>query len=598
MLAVSGLDTSSPLSSGKAGIRGLKGATFANFQVRPFDPFADDTFARINALDNSLGNVWIPHSGGFTISSDNAVGTTSPTSGTYNIATFGEAAPANVSVTVTVTLASSAGHRAGVVARYQDAGDYYAGALVYDGGYQARIYRFAEGVETQLGPAVAENVNSTSSVELRFEVLGTSLVLYVNGEEVVATTDDRIAGGGGVGIYSSSDDPISDFTALLIGEPVATGPSANPIGFGDAFFLPDATSLQSVAGWEVRDGAVFTIADGRAQVTNGGTSGNAVALVSTPAFLGNTVVEADVLITVNDRSAGLLARYQGTSAANDSYYLALVYRFPNGTDWTAELRKRVGNGTFDSSFAVSTSITNLVSAGEPIRLRFEVIGTTLTLYVNGVAVLSKTDNSTTPLLDGKAGLWGTQDSSFDNVQVREVDRLASDSFNQARTTLASRWAVRSGSVNDTAGRAQGGGSNTRDVATIQGIRAADVAVTATVTVSAQDGHEAGVVALYQNPDDYYAAVITYDDSTHAFYAWIYHYTAIGPVTVGNRVELTGLSAGAAVNLGFEVVGSELSLQVDGVMRVQGTSDATPVAGEVGLTAFTGETADDFSAFAL
>jgi hypothetical protein len=612
-LALTATDSSTTqrLTGTQVGIRGdvVQGSSgwgpgwsFANFQARAYDPFASDNFTRLDSLtDTSLDPAWVTQSGSFTINNvPQAVGSSPPNPGPYNLATLSGAATTNVSVSATVTVANSDGHRAGVVARYQQPGDYYSAALVNVGGsYYARIYRFLDNSETQLASSpVLMGVNGTTPVNLRFEVLGSSLALYLDAgvTACVATNDDQISGPGGVGIYSSADDPIGNFMAQFIGGPSATRPTRTAVRFRDGFEFPDGTLLSNVAGWAVHDSTTITVGGGRATVQYGDTNGFALAVVKNPTFLGDVVVSADVLGPSNasqPANVGLVARYSGTAETNDSYYRAAVFHDQNSSTWYAQFDKKVG-GSFVSSFNGATDITSLVnSTPGPISLRFEVIGTTLTLYVNGTEALTATDTGANLLLDGQVGIYGTIGCSVDNFQVSSVDPTVSGGSGPSGM-LAPAWTTRSGSFTASGRRARGSSAQ-QNLATLSRQRLRDASASATVRVSNTAGHQAGLVLRYQNANNYLAAEIVFNSSDGKYYAYIYQYQN-GTQTTLASMALTGISAGSAVSLRFEAVGKHVMFSVNGVVE-KGATTLTGL-GEVGMLAYNDSTVDDFSASSL
>jgi hypothetical protein len=597
-LLASVLDASA-LTSGTAGIRGMirssdtTGPTFDNFQVRAFDPLSVDDFGRgASPPDSSLNPVWVPQSGSFTIVSNQAQGGT-PTVGTYNIATEGEAAPVNVSASVTTqVLNSGVSRRAGLVARYQEPGDYYAAALVYEGGhYYGRIYRYLDGVETQLKSSdiLPSTLTSTTVVTLRFEVLGSSLALYLTWGTVVdsrtvTVNDDQISGPGGVGLYSSSTDPIDNFVAQFIGGPAASHPTRTAIRFRDGFELPDNTSLAAIPGWQIVTGGDVTIKDGQAKIpVNASLS---IALVTSPASLGDVAVEADVPV-VADTRVGLVARY--TTAG---YYRALLYFYPSGLTYSAKI-DWINADT--SLVQVSPSIVISTSTLTNHHVNFELLGDILTLYVDGAEIRSGKDDTFTGL--GQVGLWGDQGATFDNFLVRSIDQVAADAFGPSGN-LAPTWTAQNGGFMQVDGHAQGTQS-LQNVATMNGPRLADVSVSATLTVANVAGHLTGVILRYQDANDYLTAVIF--DSGGAVYVKIVQYVNGNATTPLPPVLLSGVNVGDAVDIRFEALGDQLLLWVNGVLKAPQNAPVTTTLlgpGLVGMLAYNDSTVDDFSADAL
>jgi hypothetical protein len=146
------------------------------------------------------------------------------------------------------------------------------------------------------------------------------------------------------------------------------------------------------------------------------------------------------------------------------------------------------------------------------------------------------------------------------------------------------------------------------LAVYQGVSAADVSLTATVTVDNEANHQAGLIARYQSAGDYYAGVVAYTQvgGQWGYYAWIYHYTTTGLVTIGEQVLLTEITTPTALQIRFEAVGDQLSLWVNGALRISETDtsgSALSGPGEVGFLAYNDpnhedDTLDDFNAFSI
>src|SRR5262249_12226676 len=125
------------------------------------------------------------------------------------------------------------GSSAGIVARYSGPGDanMYEGRLVHSGSaVYARIYRNLGG---KLKPLFNQKV-TTATGTLRFEVVGSSLKLFLNGSLVAFANDSTIGGPGSAGIYATSLTGIDNFSAAAAPARVdATLP------FGDDFDTSD-----------------------------------------------------------------------------------------------------------------------------------------------------------------------------------------------------------------------------------------------------------------------------------------------------------------------------------------------------------------------
>lgn len=151
--------------------------------------FFSDNFNRSN--NSSLGNGWTERSGNFSITNQ---GLQSSSSGT-SLATVNNVSIADVILTADVNLGTgTAGRDAGLVARHSGNGDgsQYWGGIAYSGGrYYAQIWESNNGSWTRL----SQTQISSGSVTLKFEVIGTTLKLYVNGTLSVSATDSTLTTG-------------------------------------------------------------------------------------------------------------------------------------------------------------------------------------------------------------------------------------------------------------------------------------------------------------------------------------------------------------------------------------------------------------------
>jgi len=114
-------------------------------------------------------------------------------------------------------------------------------------------------------------------------------------------------------------------------------------------------------------------------------------------------VQADVTLGRQRHVAGVVARYSGTGVAN-MYMAALMTT--GGTTFAQIYRNINGAWTLLSSQAI------LVSSA---TIRFDVTGSSLKLFVNGVLQTQATD---TLLTTGSVGLFGSQGNTLDNFSAQ------------------------------------------------------------------------------------------------------------------------------------------------------------------------------------
>jgi hypothetical protein len=183
-----------------------------------------DNFNRGN--NSSLGTNWQERSGNFSINSQTLVNSTSGTS----VALVNNKTAADVVLTADVNLATTANERdAGVVARHSGNGagsQYYAGLAYRSGRYYSEIWESTNGSWTRLSQV---QVASNGTASLRFEVIGTSLKLYVNGVLRNSVTDATLTSGrfgvSAVGSGARLDNFVATNPSASVTAP-ATSPSA------------------------------------------------------------------------------------------------------------------------------------------------------------------------------------------------------------------------------------------------------------------------------------------------------------------------------------------------------------------------------------
>src|SRR5262249_4290635 len=140
-----------------------------------------------------------------------------------------------------------------------------------------------------------------------------------------------------------------------------------------------------------------------------------------------------------------------------------------------------------------------------------------------------------------------------------------------------------------AGSGARGTGPAENLATFSGVFLSDAAVGADVLLGAGDG-KAGVVARYQGPDDFYAALL--ERQGGSAFARIYHYQGGMPELLAASAPLATLAA--VPRLEFEVLGNSLAVYVDGQLQAWATDDTLSGPGRVGILAVGATALDGFS----
>lgn len=384
------------LTAGSTGIRVFKNVVIDNFTTAGISltspaslPFTD---AFTLADGSQLSRNWTERQGNFGV----LAGAVRSNDAGVNLATLNGVAVTNTAVQANVTLAAN--QVAGLVARYQADGSYYVGSVVADGAgasFTPYIFKYTPATGFVRLDLAAPTVPAAAGV-LRFEVVGTSLKLFLGSTLLTFAHDAAIVGAGTTGIRATRGATLDNFTTSVITPTAPTPP------FTDTFTLADGSQLSR--NWTERQGN-FGIAGGAARASAPGISLATLNGVT----LANAVVQADIAVGVG-QTAALVARYQ----SNGDFYLASLYH--TGAAFTVSLfRFRTGVG-----FTQLNSTATTLSSGTG-TLRFELVGNSLRVYFGPSAgqlslVASALDSSITSA--GLTGIRASTNASVDNFAVQ------------------------------------------------------------------------------------------------------------------------------------------------------------------------------------
>src|SRR5262249_20215778 len=124
------------------------------------------------------------------------------------------------------------GETAGLVARYAGTGDqnmYYANLNATSGKFTANIYRNLNGTWTRLFSKTYNGAVTDGNLE--FDVVGSSLRLYLNGGIVAYANDTNLTSPGSVGMRVNAGAVIESFSAV----PLSLQNSPSSTTFSDSF---------------------------------------------------------------------------------------------------------------------------------------------------------------------------------------------------------------------------------------------------------------------------------------------------------------------------------------------------------------------------
>lgn len=514
-------------------------------------PFGDD----FNQADGAtLSGYWATRVGSVGIANEAAV---SRSTVGASIATLNEVRVTDSASQAFVNL--RAGASVGLVARYAGGADrnMYLASLVRSGsGFVCRISRNTGGTWAVLAGGI---VTAASGV-LRFEVAGSSLTLLFNGVRVAGAYDRAIAGPGGVGIrFTGSGGSIDNYAQSTLTAPTpgnAVMPFSDDFDGGDSAFVPGS--------WTKRTGNV-AVTSGVVVSRFNGASVMALNGVSTRDSSTQTFVNV-----VNGKVVSLIARYTG-SGDNRMYGAGLVRL---GTAFVG----RIWLNT-DGRWRLLASATAPGGSGV---LRFDVVGTALTLFLNDRKLVATSNRAITgPGTVGIrfSGSGGVADAyravALTPPTPTTVTSPFSDDFIRADSPyLSSSWVQRFGNVvlQDDSVVSQFDGAS---IATLSGVTSRNSSAEAVVNLNS--GSMAGLMARYGGCGDrrMYLAGLQKFGGAFVGRIWLHdgcrwRVLASVPVSVGSG------------RIRFDCVGSSLTLSLNGT-RIANAHDTTLTGrGAVGL----------------
>ncbi|HSQ54628.1 MAG TPA: hypothetical protein VLM40_02700, partial [Gemmata sp.] len=330
----------------------------------------------------SLGPDWTVRIGNYDIH-DNQAAVVSDT----GFATLNQVFLRNVSLEAQVTLGGGVVQSHGLVARYTGGSSpsYYVARIRGDEGiFTAQILRYVNGVKTVLASAPV----SVGTGLIRFDLVRSSLKMYLNGKLVASAYDSTIRSAGLMGITGRMDAAMDNFTYTPL-EPISA-----VLPFADSFNVANGSPLSSF--WSEQVG-VFAVNNAKL-----GGIGSVNLATLNGVMAANAAVEATVDVT-NGRAAGLVARHQGNQDT-DMYLGQLVNR---AGSYFAMISKNV-NGVWTRLAEVA------VGSGSGV-LRFETVGSSLKLFVDGTLVAEATDSTFGQ--PGQFGLRSGLGETFDDFSV-------------------------------------------------------------------------------------------------------------------------------------------------------------------------------------
>ena len=227
---------------------------------------------------------------------------------------------------------------------------------------------------------LASGLSPGGSGILRFDVAGSALTLFLNGRQIAAASNKAITGPGTMGIRFVGPGVVADnYSAIALTPPT---PTATTSPFSDAFIQPNSPFL----------GSNWVQVYGNMAISND-TVLSRINAASLATLYGVNVKDSSSQVTVRDSttqavvnigsgmSAGLAARFRGT-VDHCMYWAGL---------------EKVGDAYFGRIWVNSgirwTLLASAPVAGGSGRIRFDCIGSALTLYLNDVKIVGVHDTT-------------------------------------------------------------------------------------------------------------------------------------------------------------------------------------------------------------
>lgn len=344
----------------------------------------------------------------------------------------------DVSVEAQVSWTKPGGEEAGVMCRVVGDDRRYTFSIGSDGRFDigkktpklSAILLFGEVAAIKKGDAINQ---------LRAECFGDVLSFYVNGERVGRVKDgDLKSGSAGLRaaqLPTASETAPVRFDNLIIRPAVRViVPKASPAAeFGSVIFTDDfsnvATKWLGTKGTSEGDGFKAAYADGRMRllvtVLGRGISVDSGG-VFTPAGrelagLGDVSIEADVLFKSGSESAPFGPYCRRSHPVIQAYYQSFVK--PNGEFVILKWRVEDGKALPHPLLGGFSPLIHR-GAGGANRIRFDCVGSMLTLYVNGEKIGEAVDAEYSSgrigrVLESGPDLPAPLEIEFDNLIVRE-----------------------------------------------------------------------------------------------------------------------------------------------------------------------------------
>jgi hypothetical protein len=327
----------------------------------------------------------------------------------------------------------------------------------------------------------------------------------------------------------------------------------------------------------LNEGGGFTVSHNRASGVSAGTANLAVLNAVTA---GDLRVQADVSFTALGQNAGLVVRYAGSGTA--SFYEGMLVNLGHGLVQSRIYRSLAGKLT-----QIGTSQKFAFHGG---TLSFLAQGTSLKLFQNGNLVAVAHDAH---LTTGSAGIRASASAAVANFYASTAPPISlslpfADHFTGSE--LSPPWDDVAGGFAVANNQATGLNNAAPNLAILNGATAADVTLQAKVSLTAAQ-QSVALVARYSSAQGSSMYLGLVQSLGHGKYR-----AALYKVVKGVQKMLAAktVSTFTAI-MQLQVVGSRLSLALDGAPVLALTDRSIGTAGSVGMQATAGAAFRSFSA---
>lgn len=238
--------------------------------------FATETFDGVEDTELSAHNAAWSKAFGVTqncqIANNRLRGTVAAATGSHGYVHSGTPASADYSVSADIVMVSAVGNEVGVIGRCAaDASTMYHARHTGSTG-TIQLFKFVAGTSTQLGTGITHALTAGTSVNLRLEMIGSTISVYRDGNAtpIISVTDTAIAAAGKAGVRLRCVATPSDTAGLhidnFVAEDTSTGGGGGDVT-GSAAWTEDSDTASMSGAATVSGGAGWAEADDTASAT-------------------------------------------------------------------------------------------------------------------------------------------------------------------------------------------------------------------------------------------------------------------------------------------------------------------------------------------